>query len=156
MINGCILERKCSKINVLTIGPWRRLDHSARSTSYQVLHWYWWWCRSQHYYTIWNDACHKVCIVEILDQLLNAVTLFWFILNSFLSFWFHVIRCLGVVLLHPTANASTMMETFKDRFSKWQIKQVNASAENIVAFRKFGHKVNQTIDYLLNFDFPFW
>ena len=51
-------------------------------------------------------------------------------------------RVLGVILLHPTANASTMMESFKNSFSKWQMKHINASAENIVAFRKFGHKVS--------------
>ena len=45
-------------------------------------------------------------------------------------------------MLHPTANASTMMESFKNSFSKWQMKHINASAENIVAFRKFGHKVS--------------
>ena len=34
------------------------------------------------------------------------------------------------------------MESFKNSFSKWQMKHINASAENIVAFRKFGHKVS--------------
>ena len=55
----------------------------------------------------------------------------------------HVKRCLGVILLHPTANASTMIESFKDRFSKWKVEH---SAENIVAFRKFGHKLEDTED----------
>jgi len=58
----------------------------------------------------------------------------------------HVTRVLGVILLHPTANASTMMESFKDKFSKWKIKHVDASAENIVAFRKFGHKLEDKED----------
>ena len=57
-------------------------------------------------------------------------------------FYFSHFRVLGVILLHPTANASTMMESFKNSFSKWQMKNINASAENIVAFRKFGHKVS--------------
>ena len=57
-------------------------------------------------------------------------------------FYFSHFRVLGVILLHPTANASTMMESFKNSFSKWQMKHINASAENIVAFRKFGHKVS--------------
>jgi len=58
----------------------------------------------------------------------------------------HVTRVLGVILLHPTANASTMMESFKDKFSKWKVKNVAASAENIVAFRKFGHKLEDKED----------
>ena len=58
-----------------------------------------------------------------------------------ISYYSHF-RVLGVILLHPTANASTMMESFKNSFSKWQMKNINASAENIVAFRKFGHKVS--------------
>lgn len=58
----------------------------------------------------------------------------------------HVTRCLGVILLHPTANASTMLESFKDRFNKWKSNHVAASAENIVAFRKFGHKLEDTED----------
>jgi predicted esterase len=58
----------------------------------------------------------------------------------------HVTRVLGVILLHPTANASTMMESFKNSFSKWQMKHINASAENIVAFRKFGHKLEDKED----------
>ena len=57
-------------------------------------------------------------------------------------FYYSHFRVLGVILLHPTANASTMMESFKNSFSKWQMKNINASAENIVAFRKFGHKVS--------------
>ena len=57
-------------------------------------------------------------------------------------FYIFHFRVLGVILLHPTANASTMMESFKNSFSKWQMKHINASAENIVAFRKFGHKVS--------------
>ena len=57
-------------------------------------------------------------------------------------FYYSHFRVLGVILLHPTANASTMMESFKNSFSKWQMKHINASAENIVAFRKFGHKVS--------------
>jgi predicted esterase len=58
----------------------------------------------------------------------------------------HVTRCLGVIFLHPTANASTVMETFKDKFTKWGVKHVGASAENIAAFRKFGHKLEDTED----------
>jgi len=50
----------------------------------------------------------------------------------------HVTRCLGVILLHPTANASTIVDGFKDKFQKFKIKN---SGENIVAFRKFGHKL---------------
>lgn len=50
----------------------------------------------------------------------------------------HVTRCLGVILLHPTANASTIVDGFKDKFQKFKISQ---SGDNIVAFRKFGHKL---------------
>jgi hypothetical protein len=57
-----------------------------------------------------------------------------------------VTRCRGVIRRGRRANASTMMESFKDRFSKWQIKHINASAENIVAFRKFGHKLEDKED----------
>jgi len=48
--------------------------------------------------------------------------------------------------LSPTANASKIMESFKHSFSKWQMKNINPSAENIVAFRKFGHKLEDTED----------
>jgi len=50
----------------------------------------------------------------------------------------HVTRCLGVILLHPTANASTIMDNFKDKFQKFKIK---STGENIVAYRKYGHKL---------------
>lgn len=50
----------------------------------------------------------------------------------------HVTRCLGVILLHPTANASTIMDNFKDKFQKLKIK---TTGENIVAYRKYGHKL---------------
>ena len=43
-----------------------------------------------------------------------------------------------MILLHPTANASTIMDNFKDKFQKFKIK---STGENIVAYRKYGHKV---------------
>ena len=33
------------------------------------------------------------------------------------------------------------MESFKDKFVKWKVANITPTAENIVAFRKFGHKV---------------
>lgn len=58
----------------------------------------------------------------------------------------HVTRVLGVILLHPTANAATMAESFKGKFHSWQLKHVDTTALNIVAFRKFGHKLEDTDD----------
>ena len=42
-------------------------------------------------------------------------------------------------MVHPVGNASTIMESFKDKFNKFKISN---TGENIIAFRKFGHKVN--------------
>ena len=54
----------------------------------------------------------------------------------------HMTRCLGVILLNPTTNKVTMMDNLKDRFQKWKITHVNdLTGEQMVAFRKFGHKV---------------
>ena len=54
----------------------------------------------------------------------------------------HMTRCLGVILLNPTTNKVTMMDNLKDRFQKWKISHVNdLTGEQMVAFRKFGHKV---------------
>lgn len=53
----------------------------------------------------------------------------------------HVARCLGIILLNPTTNKVTMMENFKDKFQKWKISHVNPSNEHVVAFRKYGHKL---------------
>lgn len=58
----------------------------------------------------------------------------------------HVTRVLGVILLNPTANAAKVMESFKHSFAKWQMNHMHASAENLVAFRKFGHKIEDTED----------
>ena len=58
-------------------------------------------------------------------------------IESFTIKWLFF-RCLGVILLHPTANASTIMDNFKDKFQKFKIK---STGENIVAYRKYGHKV---------------
>lgn len=55
----------------------------------------------------------------------------------------HVTRCLGVVLIHPVGNASTIMESFKDKFNKWKI---GTTGENIIAFRKFGHKLDDAAE----------
>ena len=54
----------------------------------------------------------------------------------------HVSRCLGVILLNPTTNKVTMMENLKDRFSKWKISHINPTAEQMIVFRKHGHKVS--------------
>lgn len=51
-------------------------------------------------------------------------------------------RCLGVILLHPTSNKATIVNNFKDRVSKWKVKNINPSGENLVMFRRFGHKVS--------------
>ena len=55
------------------------------------------------------------------------------------TFSLKIFRCLGVVLVHPVGNASTIMESFKDKFNKWKISN---TGENVIAFRKFGHKVD--------------
>lgn len=55
----------------------------------------------------------------------------------------HTTRCLGVVLVHPVGNASTIMESFKDKFNKWKISN---TGENVIAFRKFGHKLDDTAE----------
>jgi len=55
----------------------------------------------------------------------------------------HLTRCLGVILIHPTANASTIMENFKDKFQKLKIK---TTGENIVAYRKYGHMLEGSED----------
>ena len=54
----------------------------------------------------------------------------------------HVTRCLGVILLNPTTNKVTMMDNLKDRFHKWKISNVTPTGAQMVAFRKFGHKVH--------------
>ncbi len=46
------------------------------------------------------------------------------------------------MLVHPVGNASTIMESFKDKFNKWKISN---TGENVIAFRKFGHKVDTDI-----------
>ena len=76
------------------------------------------------------------------DKVSCLKKVFFQLKNNYRFFYYSHFRVLGVILLHPTANASTMMESFKNSFSKWQMKHINASAENIVAFRKFGHKVS--------------
>merc|ERR1712141_891216 len=58
----------------------------------------------------------------------------------------HVSRCLGVILLNPTTNKVTMMENLKDRFSKWKISNINPTGEHMIAFRKYGHKLEETED----------
>lgn len=54
----------------------------------------------------------------------------------------HVTRCLGVVCINPTTGKMTMMDNFKDRFSKWKLQNINPSGEHMAAFRKYGHKVH--------------
>jgi pimeloyl-ACP methyl ester carboxylesterase len=59
----------------------------------------------------------------------------------------HMTRCLGVILLNPTTNKVTMMDNLKDRFQKWKITHVNdLTGEQMVAFRKFGHKLEDKED----------
>jgi len=68
-----------------------------------------------------------------------------FSISNFVFMNFKHSRCLGVVLVHPVGNASTIMESFKDKFTKWKITN---SGENVIAFRKFGHKVSFGVDNL--------
>jgi len=58
----------------------------------------------------------------------------------------HVTRCLGVILLNPTTNKVTMMDNLKDRFHKWKISNVTPTGAQMVAFRKFGHKLEDHED----------
>lgn len=58
----------------------------------------------------------------------------------------HVSRCLGVILLNPTTNKVTMMDNLKDRFAKWKINHINPTGEHMIAFRKYGHKLEDADD----------
>ena len=62
---------------------------------------------------------------RIVLRLLHGLQTFAELLYAF----FPTCRCLGVILLHPTANASTIMDNFKDKFQKLKIK---TTGENIV------------------------
>ena len=53
----------------------------------------------------------------------------------------HVSRCMGVILLHPTSNKTTMVQNFKGKFAK-----ITPSGENLAVFRKFGHKLEDAED----------
>ena len=56
----------------------------------------------------------------------------------------HESRCLGVILLNPTANKGTMVEILKQKFSEWKIDEMipKVTDEQRFAFRKYGHKVS--------------
>ncbi len=58
----------------------------------------------------------------------------------------HVTRCMGLILLHPTSNKTTMTHNFMAKFSK-----VKPSAENLAIFRKFGHKVTFLASTIKNY-----
>ena len=58
----------------------------------------------------------------------------------------HVARCLGVILLNPTTNKVTMMDNLKDRFNKWKISHITPTGAQMIAFRKYGHKLEDHED----------
>lgn len=58
----------------------------------------------------------------------------------------HVTRCLGVLLIHPVSNTSSMMENFKDRVTKWKLNNIAADGENMLILRRFGHKIQDKED----------
>ena len=60
----------------------------------------------------------------------------------------HESRCLGVILLNPTANKGTMLEILKQKFSEWKIDDMipKVTDEQRFAFRKYGHKVSSRIN----------
>jgi hypothetical protein len=59
-------------------------------------------------------------------------------------------RCLGVVLVHPVGNASTIMESFKDKFHKWKISN---TGENVIAFRDQFYKTFFSVIYGFSYVF---
>ncbi len=58
----------------------------------------------------------------------------------------HSSRCLGLLLLNPTSNKTTMAKNFMDRVSKWKVAHLTPSGENLALFRKFGHKLEEAED----------
>lgn len=57
----------------------------------------------------------------------------------------HSARCLGLLLLNPTSNKTSMMNNFKDKMNKWKVAHTPSSVD-MALFRKFGHKIEEAED----------
>jgi protein NDRG1 len=52
----------------------------------------------------------------------------------------HTNRCLGLILINPTATTASVMEYFKDKIIGWKLQSIgmNPTAEQYLVFHKFG------------------
>jgi len=55
-------------------------------------------------------------------------------------------RCMGLVLIHCTAEQAGMMEHFKDKFINWKTTGVASSAEQYLIMHKFGNQIKEQLD----------
>jgi len=56
----------------------------------------------------------------------------------------HPSRCMGLVLIHCTAEQAGVMEHFKDKFINWKTTGASTSAEQYLIMHKFGNQIEHS------------